>query len=305
MSDSEVLLMDLSARGLIRVSGPDARKFLQSQLTNDINLVDAEHGQLSAYCNPKGRMFGIFRIFYGGENTCYLDVENGLPENLLKRLKMFVMRAMVVLEDASQDMRSIGVSGDTAKRILVELNIEPPQEDYAQAAALDGMIMKIPGTESRYQLLLPTDSMQMLWNKLAERARIGDHHDWRGLDIANQLPVVHLETQERFTPQMLNLDQLGGVSFNKGCYPGQEVVARTHFLGKAKQAMTPGRVKGNSTIAPGKPVYAESDPRQAAGYIVDAIEHEGDMMLLTTIKESAAERPVHLGSPDGPLISLG
>ena len=295
VSFGEPLLIDLSGRALIHVSGGDASRFLQNQLTNDISKVSETQGQLAAWCSAKGRVLAIFRIFRPSEGEYLLELPASLLQPILKRLQMFVLRSDVKL--VSGNHATFAVTGDAGEKLDVTL----PDGDYAQTVADDLVIMRIPGEPARYQIAGTADAISKARNILNHTAT-ADSTLWRWLDIRAGQPSVWPETQERFTPHMLNLDLLGGVSFNKGCYPGQEIVARTKFLGKVKQRMVNAHT--DAAAERGEAVFTKDAPRQAAGYVVDAIQTPEGCDLLVTVKNAEEESAVYLGSADGTEVRL-
>ena len=297
-NSGEPLLVDLSDRGLIHVSGGDASRFLQNQLTNDINKVNTAQGQLAAWCTAKGRMLVIFRIFCPADGEYLLELPASLLESIIKRLRMFVLRSDVTLS-ADDTRTSFAVCGDIAHALE-----SPPQGDYAQIVADKLSIMRIPGEIPRYQIAGPADALRDARARLAQKTRPASGDLWRWLDIQAGQPSVWPQTQERFTPHMLNLDLLGGVSFEKGCYPGQEIVARTQFLGKVKQRMVRGKASAEAGVHRGDAIFIQDTPRQAAGYVVDTVQTPDSCDLLVTVKHAASQNTVRLGEAGGPVIEL-
>ena len=294
-------LTDLSHIGLLRVSGEDARGFLQGQLTNDINKVDATHSQLSAYCSPKGRMLTSFRIFERDDALLLMLPAERLA-SILQRLRMFVLRSKVEIEDFSDRLVRIELSGDCAPDLLP---IDPPGEDNG-VHSLDGYtVIRVPGDRPRFQVLGEPDAMQALWEEAAATARPASAAAWALLDIRAGIPTVYEATAESFVPQMTNLHAIDGVSFTKGCYTGQEIVARMHYLGKLKRRMYRVRIDSAHQPEPGEALYSpHSDSGQGTGRIVSsAPSPDGGYEALAVIEIAAAETgDVHLGSVDGPRL---
>lgn len=293
----EPQLIDLNNRALIRVSGNDAAKFLQSQLTNDIYEVSEEQSQFAAWCSPKGRMLVIFRIFYAADGEYLLELPRSLLEPISKRLQMFILRSDVTLSTGDESA-TFGVTGEIAAKLFPGL----PENDYSQVIGNGIVIARIPGENPRFQLAGKTETIQDARSQLENDAVIANGDLWRWLDIQASQPSVWPETQERFTPHMLNLDLLGGVSFSKGCYPGQEIVARTKFLGKVKQRMV--RARTDAEAERGDAVFSKDALRQAAGYVVDAIQTPEGCDMLVTVKNADEESAVYLGAADGAPVEL-
>ena len=295
---------DLSHLGLIRAEGADTESFLQGQLSNDVRLVTDGRSQLSAYCNPKGRMLAIARVFKR-DDAYFLQLPLALLEPTLKRLSMFVLRAKVKLQ-AEPDLVGLGLSGPNAA-MLVENVWGPFAPDVDASRTQNGItVICLPGRSPRYALLGNAASLQPVWQRLTAVATPVGAHAWRWLDIQAGLPTVLPGTVEEFVPQMTNLELVGGVSFKKGCYPGQEIVARMHYLGRLKQRMIGAHVQSATRPLPGTPVYAADFPGQSAGKVVDAQPAPaGGYDLLAVVQTSSIEKAdIHLGDPQGPALQL-
>lgn len=298
-------LFDLSHLGLIAVRGADARTFLQGQLTNDIREVSETYSQLSSHCSQKGRMLAIFRIFQRGD-TLYLQTQAERVPHLLKRLGMFVLRSKVTLEDASETLIRIGLAGDCAVDLLAASTLEAPARPNDLRTSGDLTVIRLPGATPRFEILGPFEAVSALWRSLAESAAPVNEADWRLLDIQAGLPSVYDTTAEAFVPQMTNLHLIEGVSFHKGCYTGQEVVARMQFLGKLKRRMYVAELETDTPPQPGDELYSSaSTSRQTDGRVVDAAPlTEGRYALLAVTEIAAADaHDVRLGE-QGPRLEL-
>lgn len=294
-------ITDLSHFGLIRVSGADLRSFLQGQLTNDMNLVTPEHAELSSYCSPKGRMLGTFWVFQRGGDL-YLQLPTERLEAILKRLRMFVLRAQVRLEDASDELARFGIAGDCAEAIL------PFVPDGANDCVTrdEVTLIRLPGDRPRFELIGPPQVLGGLWSQMAGKAHQVGAEFWSLLDIRAGIPNVFEDTVEAFVPQMANLQLVGGVSFTKGCYTGQEVVARMQYLGKLKRRMYRVHID-DECPAPGTEVFSpSSESGQGAGRIVDAAPApEGGFEALAVVQISSAEADdLRLRDAQGPALRL-
>ena len=298
------VLCDLSHYGLISVRGEDAREFLQNQFTNDLRLVDDQASQLSAYCSPKGRIMALFRIIHHADSF-YLMLPRELLEPVMKRLQMFVLRSKVVLEDASDAWIRFGYSGPNAERELADiLGGIPAEPDQAVVSGQSGVI-RLPGTMPRFLVFSAFDEARDLWTRLSVRAAPVGAPAWRLLDILAGVPEVTAETVEAFVPQMLNLQLINGVSFRKGCYPGQEVVARMQYLGKLKRRMYLAHVDADTPPEPGTALFSDQvDSGQGAGKLVSAAPDPdgGYMVLAVAVIEAAEHGTLRLGAPDGPAL---
>lgn len=299
------VLMDLSHLSILRAQGADTQSFLQGQTSNDIHLVSDTRSQLSAYCNPKGRMLAIFRIFKCGADYC-LQLPGELAETTLKRLRMFVLRAKVKLDLADTELLRIGLAGPNAHQLLTQFLGTVPSAPNDCVSAQDVVVLRLPGPHARFELLASAQRMPALWSGLATHAQPAGPAVWSWLDIQAGIPIVLPGTSEEFVPQMANLELVGGVSFTKGCYPGQEIVARMHYLGRLKQRMFRAHTATLEAPVPGTPVFAPDLPGQSTGSVVDAqASPRGGYDLLAVVHLSSQETgELHLASSDGPQLIL-
>lgn len=243
MTTNQNIICNLSQLGLLELSGADTLTFLQGQVTNDAKqLTVSNQAHLTAYCNPKGRMLALFLAFY--LNDCFhLQFNRSLLEPIMKRLKMYVMRSKVEIKDISDIYAIIGIDGPDAFSILasslakISRDIELPKNNYEFVTCANTIIIKLPSIagHTRFEIIAEKANASEIENSLKEHCQIAEQTYWDSLDIQAGIPDVLPATQEQFVPQMLNLDLLNGINFKKGCYTGQEIVARTHYLGSVKR----------------------------------------------------------------------
>lgn len=303
--DASCDLFDLSHLGLIAVSGPDALSFLQGQLTNDIRELSPTHSQLSSHCSPKGRMIASFRLLLR-DGTILLQLPRERVASLLQRLRLFVLRAQVSVQDASDTLVQIGLAGSGAPSLLQSLGLPAPDTDGAVAAAGEISVLRLPAPVPRFELLGPSDAIQAIWPSLTESASPGSADTWALHDIRAGIPSVFDATADAFVPQMVNLQLIDGVSFHKGCYTGQEIVARMQYLGKLKRRMYIAEVDAAAPPRPGDLLTSPgSSSEQAPGRVVDARPMgDGRYALLAVVEIASAEGgEVRLGE-EGPTLRL-
>jgi len=236
-SVSGTVMTDLSHLGVIQASGEDAASFLQGQLTNDINQVDEQHCQISGYCNPQGRLLAIFQIFRF-QGDYFLLLPSSLLHETLERLKKFILMSKVAIKDASDDWVRIGIYGKQASERLQPLLDSLP--DTQHSACVSAGLCTLPvstGSVPRFLVFGPPADMQNLWNKLNVHLAPVGASNWGWHDIQAGIPVVYPETIGSFIPQMVNLEAFDGINYKKGCYTGQEIIARLHYRGKLKRRM--------------------------------------------------------------------
>lgn len=290
------VLAPLADFGLIRASGPDAAGFLHNLMSNDIQGIDAVTARVAGLCTPKGRLLAIFLVWREGEDFLLMLPQEILPP-ILKKMSMFVFRSKVKLSDATADRVLIGVS--PAPTFFDAI---PPRFTVAPTAGGQAIQLDAP----RALLCLTPEAAIARWPELAAKARPIGTDAWRWLEIAAGQPRIVAAAQELFVPQMLNMDLPGvaGVSFTKGCYPGQEIVARTHYLGKVKRRMVRAHI--DRAIAPGTHVYAPETGDQQCGALLSlAPSPEGGFDGLVSVQSTAVEAgEVHLGTPDGERLTF-
>ncbi len=229
-------MCDLSHLGLLEISGADAVTFLQGQVTNDVNLLNGSNAHYSAYCNPKGRMLALFLAFAHYDHL-HLQFNRELLEPIMKRLKMYVMRSKVEIKDVSDSIIKFGLNGSQAASMLESVFSKIPTVDYELVSLENGAILKLPSynDDARFEIFTDSTNAPLIWDALKNNCKVVEKPHWDWLEIQAGIPDIELKTQEQFVPQMLNLDILNAINFKKGCYTGQEIVARTHYLGSVKR----------------------------------------------------------------------
>lgn len=288
------ILCDLSHFGLISVTGEDATAFLQGQLTNDINQVTDTLSQLSAYCTPKGRALATFFVTKR-QGDYYLSLSRDLLEPILKRLRMYVMRSKAVLEDASASLVHFGYAAPDGDKQLSEILGKAPANAYDTMQIGNLTIMRQPAPIPRFKILGELDEAKKLWERLNVNAACVGRSSWEYFNVMSGVPMVTLASSEAWVPQMMNMHLINGVSFTKGCFPGQEIVARLKYLGKSKRQMY--RVGIPHCVKPpavGTHIASDKDPE--AGTILNAtLNPDGYVEALAVMKIAEAANPLHLG----------
>ena len=276
--------------GVIRASGPEARKFLQGQLTQDIDQVGPAQARLAGFCSAKGRLQASFVIWQRGPEELLLACTADLLANTLKRLSMFVMRAKCKLSDASADVPLWGV--------VTDLGATPTWG----CSTVDGTdVVRLPDGAVDGQAV-----QRGLWaGPAAPPLPTLDADMWRWLEASSGVPRIVAATVEQFVPQMVNLELVGGVSFQKGCFPGQEIVARSQYRGTLKRRAFV--LEGGAALHPGQEIFQSADPDQPAGMVVLAGTHGDRHNALVELKIAAAHAAgsLHAGSAQGPILTLG
>ncbi len=291
----ETVLCELGQFSTLRVSGEDAQSFLQNLLSNDIREVTAARAQYSSFNTAKGRMLANFLIWMDG-NDYLLQLPGTLAETLRKKLSMYVLRAKVKI--TRDELIALGVSGPSAQLPVDSSELPVLGVIHAQNTS----VIKLGDT--RFLLCTTTEKAEALWQTLSKVARPAGSTCWDWLNIRAGIPVILEKTQEEFVPQMVNFDLIGGINFKKGCYPGQEIVARMHYLGKLKRRMYLAHIDGDAK--PGDDLYSEDMAGQASGKIANAAPSPiggYDVLAVMQIASHDAHE-VHLGSLQGHALSF-
>ena len=256
-------LSHLESQRCIAISGIDAENFLQGQFTNDLDRLDTGDQQLNCYCNPKGRALSVFRLARD-ENRWYMFLPAGLADMMQKRLMLYRMRAKVTIELLHDHLIYGAVNADAKVREMA---------DTHQHWTIDQHRVLILSTEG-----LDLHSEESLWTTA---------------EILSGTPSVIAETSEQFIPQHINLDLVDGVSFSKGCYPGQEIVARLRYLGKMKQRMIGGWCEWPDTQHPplaGMPLLSSTENQRKIGQVVRASVWEGICYFLLNVPTALIDK---------------
>lgn len=300
-------ICDASQLGLILVNGEDAEDFLQNQLSNDISLIDQNSFQLSSYSTPKGRMLGIFRVVKI-ENGYLLIMPESILANVLQRLQMYVVQSKVVLADASEYFARFAIQSE---KISVIDNIVLPREPNKvfQSDSLISLHLGFNNQQARYLVLdLSVDEAKSVWKTFATELDISQFDSWRLSEIRAGIPVIYPQTSEEFVAQMANLNLVNGVNFKKGCYPGQEIVARMQYLGKLKRRMFLAQIDTEKCPSAGDDLVAlESDTVDGSGKIVDAVmdrDRHCYVLLVAQIKKAENSQLKLINNPDAEIRLL-
>lgn len=280
--------------GVIRVEGEDAAKFLHSQLTQDFELLGPSEARLAAFCSAKGRMLASFIGFKRSKNEILLVCSRDLLAPALKRLSMFVMRAKARLSDASDEFVLRGLAGPAVTQVAQAAGAPWSRIDVGAASVI---------------FLYPADgNARALWIAPAGAAEpvteaLGTA-DWLGGEVRSGVATISAPVAEAFVPQMLNYESVGGVNFKKGCYPGQEVVARSQFRSTLKRRAF--LAHSDAPMVAGDEVFQAGDATQPCATVVQsAIRPSGGFDAIVSGQVAVLQsQPLRLGSADGALVEL-
>jgi folate-binding protein YgfZ len=279
---------------IIRAAGADAASFLHNQLTNDVLLMKEGECRLAAFCNAKGRMQASFVVYKRSAEEVLLICRKDLIAQTVKRLSMFVLRAKAKLSDASEEFQMLGLAGDAALAALNGVTAKPWERHTAGAA--DVLTLYPALDQPRAFWLAAKDVTAPTGPTLSADL-------WQVGEVMSGIAWVELATFEAFVPQMLNYESVGGVNFKKGCYPGQEVVARSQFRGTLKRRAFIAQCE--VSMAAGQEVFSSLDATQPCGLVAQAASDGESHVAVLELQLSATENSsLHLGAAGGPVLSL-
>lgn len=278
--------------GILRFSGEDAGTFLQGQVSCDVARVNPRSSSYGAYCTPKGRMLANF-LLWRDEDGFSMALSRDIAPAVQKQLSKYVLRSKVKVSDASGTVLLAGAAGAQADRTFAGMFGELPSKPN-EVRSVSGVGTAVRLRDGRLFLALTAS--------IDSRVELADARLWRWLDIRGGLPLVTAATQDQFVPQMANLELIGGVSFDKGCYTGQEVVARAQHLGNVRRRLFLATVPVPARA--GDVLYSDDLGGQAGGMVVNAeASPDGGYDLLAVVQTASRERStVHLGSPGGAIL---
>jgi len=280
--------------GLIHITGADAASFIHGQLSNDFVLLPDGGARLAALCTAKGRMQASFIGIRASSSDIRLVCSRDLLAPTLKRLSMFVLRAKATLRDATDDFALWGLSGQACLPL-------PDSAPWTSGNISGAQLV---------QLYPACGQTRQLWvGPAAEAPQTGAHLDaqqWALGDVLSGVTTINAAVVEAFVPQMLNYESVDGVSFKKGCYPGQEVVARSQFRGTLKRRAYILVGDANAALVPGQDVFSTLDAEQACGTVVQVAQGPtGQQFCIASLQtEAAAQGVLHAASALGPVLHI-
>jgi folate-binding protein YgfZ len=301
-ADSGSVLADASHLAVLDFSGEDATSFLQGQVTCDVNSLAIESSTCGGYCSATGRLLADF-LLWRTPTGYRMVLARSIAGNTRDRLTRFVLRAKVNILDRSDEVVVLGAAGQAADAALGAVFGDIPRQDQrVQQDEFGGSLIALPA--ARFLIVAaPIDALRIQAGLTGALRPVGAPC-WEWLDIRNGFPWITERTKDQFVPQMANLELLGGVSFQKGCYPGQEIVARTQYRGKLKRRTFLAHVEARMGPVAGDELFCDDLPGQSCGMVVNAQRSpSGGYDLLAVVPlESRASSTLHLKSSDGPVL---
>ena len=294
INDSEILFTDsqqtntdyitaIPDLGILKITGADATQFLQGQLTCNINELTKSNSFFAAFCNAKGRTICTLLILKNTDSFL-LIIPNELIDVVSKKLQMYILRSDVQIQNATNELCLLGITS-TSRDFLSDL----PDTNFAVNNSAE-IAIKLPSTDCRYLIISSAKQAITLWTQLTQdkNINISNSTNWNYQDISAGIAWLTIATSEEFIPQMLNIDKLGGISFNKGCYTGQEIIARTHYLGKAKRELFLAECENTAMLDSESKIISDKN-QNLSGKIIVFQNNEQNIRLLIVIPSTDAE----------------
>ncbi|MFL6582153.1 MAG: YgfZ/GcvT domain-containing protein [Burkholderiales bacterium] len=280
---SGAIVTPLNGFELLRFQGADAKAFLQGQLTCDLDAVTIEQAQFGGHCNPKGRLLANFVLLASAADYLML-LPGDIAGDLANRLRKYVLRSRVSIEP-ERERGMLGIAGPQALSLLADRNAAPPPGRMAVCVVADTSVIRLP--DDQFVVIGLAEDLSALWDALAKRAMPAAVQCWTRLQIEARVPWITQATREQFLPQMIGLDEIGGVSFDKGCFPGQEIVARTRYLGEVKRTLRLGHTQRD--VWAGDPLFSLG---QQTGTVLNAapVPDTGSALLAVMSAQSDTEQ---------------
>ncbi len=292
---------ELDNEALLHIEGPDASKFAQGQFTCDLRQLSEQQALLGAYCNPQGRMVCDFLLAQPGADHLVLRMRADIVDQAASVIGKYILFSKAEIIQPPT-WRCFGLWGEGAGSWVAQQAGNELAEPLASVAFGNGAIVRVPGEDARFECYLPADAAEDFVAALAENGEAGTRSEWELGSIVAGMARIEAPTVEEFIPQMLNYDLSGHVSFTKGCYTGQEVVARMHYRGKPKRRLYRATVVATAPEA-GTALFSAA-ASQAVGNIINAVPEADGAQVLFNATEAGLEQGLHLESIEGPDLEL-
>ena len=296
---SNNIISDLPYLSIIEISGDDVESFLNGQFTINIGNITEHQLQFSAWCNPKGQVKTTFYIYRHADNF-YILLPEVLKVSFLKQLGMYILRADVQLTDQSDSLARIGLCLE--KSDVGQSDILNQLPDNLAVLPLAATEAELSSMQSRYIIVADNEQAESVRNTLTEQLADTDSSAWKLLDIQAGIPWLTPETSEKFLPQMLNLDLMGALDYQKGCYPGQEIIARLHYRGELKRNLYLATCTSKETPGPGASIVSSAN--KTVGTAIQAQIEVETTYLLAVIDNDSIQDNLFLYDIDGSQLTI-
>jgi folate-binding protein YgfZ len=295
----------LSGETLLHISGPDSLTFLQGQATCDTRQLRAGHALPGAFCTPQGRVICDFLLAQLGEEHFALRMRRDISHQAAATLGRYIVFSRAELEGENQNWQVYGCWGPEAKDALNELAAQPAGVRSGTAADTGLVLVQVDTDSDQFECYVDMSVRPRFGEELARRLETGSESTWRRLQILAGLGRIEAPTMEQFVPQMLNYDLTGHISFNKGCYTGQEVVARLHYRGRPKRRLYLVRFAADAPPPAGTELYTPGTEQSVGNLVNASVEPDGAALALVVATAAGVAGSLRLGSPDGPVLEIG
>lgn len=294
----------LAQDALLHIEGPDALKFLQGQVTCDTRKIDATHARPGVYCTPQGRVVCDFLLFEVGHEHVALRMRGDIRANAAAVFGKYIVFSKARLDAADDDWRCVAVWGGGAAGALAAVFGGAPAEQFGVSHADGAILVQTDATGHHFECFLHSASVDANLARMAACMQGAGEAEWQAVQIAAGIARIEAATVGEFVPQVLNYDLTGHISFNKGCYTGQEVVARLHYRGKTKRRSYPAKLAVADGCVAGAPLFASASG-QNVGDVVNCSRTPAGAVALVSATIDSAQHGLHLGAADGPTLVIG
>ena len=295
----------LERETLLHISGPDTLKFLQGQTTCDTDKIDDSHALLGAYCTPQGRMACDFLLAQVAQDHFVLRMRRDIVEQSAATFGKYIVFSKAELDSANSDWQCLACWGENARDVLATVFSTLPDEQLGSSHGENFVVIQLDQAGQQFECYLNSAAQPDLLAQLTAALPVAGESLWQALQITSGIGRIEAATVEQFIPQMLNFDITGHVNFNKGCYTGQEVVARMHYRGKPKRRMYLASSPSGHTPVAGDALFTDGS-EQSVGTVVNSARSNDDRLLaLVVATVGGIENGLHVGAPDGPSLEVG
>jgi folate-binding protein YgfZ len=294
----------LSQEALLHISGPDSLKFLQGQTTCDTSQVDDGHALAGAYCNPQGRMVCDFLLCQLGNEHFAMRMRQEIVTTSAATFGKYIIFSKAELDGDNAGWQSLACWGSDIRDALGAVFPQVPEEKFGACTGGNFVLVQIDGAGRQYECYIDTSAAPDLLEQLMTTITEATESTWQALQIESGIGRIEAATVETFIPQMLNYDITGHVNFKKGCYTGQEVVARMHYRGKPKRRMYLASLPSGDIPTAGTALYADESAQSVGNVVNSALAADGQVLALVVATVDGVENGLHVGAADGPLLEM-
>lgn len=295
----------LAQEALLHISGPDTITFLQGQTTCDARNINPQQALPGIYCTPQGRVVCDFLLAQLGEEHYAMRMRRDIRDNSSAVFGKYIIFSKASLDASREDWQTFALWGQDAASTVKSLIGSAPAEQYAAVTGNGLVVIQMDTRGEQFECLVNTAVNPQPEDQFAQMSTRGAERDWQASQIAKGIARIESATVEEFVPQTLNYDLTGHISFDKGCYTGQEVVARLHYRGTPKRRMYLATLpKGSADAMAGSPVFSNS-AGQSVGNIINSVTLAESDLALVAATQTSVEQDLHLGDDQGPLLVIG